>query len=167
MPGTDLRYEDFEGFLASFALSLRCLEKSGRTSDPEDYAEVIQILNDFAERYKVLPPLPTLRNPRSRRALARPQHFTNQEMVQMINSFWQDYCVGRVYPGKQCDLDAMERIRLGRIILNVLDRYALADIEYANEKGDRVPVKVKRWVAKENRNKTLAESVREWRSWQV
>jgi hypothetical protein len=167
MPGTDLRYEDFEGFLASFALSLRCLEKSGRTSDPEDFAEVVKILSGFAERYKVQPPLVTLRSPRSRRASARPQEFTNQEMIQMINSFWQDFYVGRVYPGRQFDLDAVERIRLGRIILNIFDRYALADIVYVNEKGDRVPLKVKRWLLKENRNKTLAQSVGGWRSWQV
>jgi hypothetical protein len=167
MPGTDLRYEEFEGFLASYALTLRPLEKSGRTSDPEDYAEIIKILNGFAERYNVQPPLVTLRNPRSRRALAKPQEFTNQELIQMINSFWQDFCVGRVYPGMKFDLDASERIRLGRIILNLLDRYALADIVYANHKGERVPVRVKRWLAKGNRNKKIAESVREWRSWQV
>jgi hypothetical protein len=167
MPGTDLRYEDFEGFLASYALTLRCLEKSGRTSDPEDYAEVLKILGGFAERYRVQPPLATLRTPRSHKGSAKPQEFTNQEMIQMINSFWQDFCVGRVYPGKQFDLDAAERIRLGRIILNIFDRYALADVEHVNEKGDRVPVRVKRWLARENRNKTLAESINEWRSWQA
>jgi hypothetical protein len=167
MPGTDLRYEDFEGFLASFALSLRCLEKSGRTSDPEDYVEVIKILNGFAERYKVQPPLITVGRPRSQKASAKPQEYTNEEMIQMINSFWQDFCVGRVYPGKQFDLDAVERIRLGRIILNIFDRYALADVIYVNEKGDRVPLKVKRWLLRENRNRTLAESVKEWRSWQA
>jgi hypothetical protein len=167
MPGTDLRYEDFEGFLASYALTLRCLEKSGRTSDPEDYAEVVKILDGFAQRYRVQPPLATLRTPRSHKGSAKPQEFTNQEMIQMINSFWQDFCVGRVYPGKQFGLDAVERIRLGRIILNIFDRYALADVEYVNEKGDRVPVKVKKWLARENRNKTIADSIREWRSWQV
>lgn len=35
------------------------------------------------------------------------------------------------------------------------------------EKGDRVPVRVKKWLSRENRNKTIAESVTEWRSWQV
>jgi hypothetical protein len=167
MPGTDLRYEDFEGFLASYALTLRCLGKSGRTSDPEDFAEILKILNGFAERYNVQPALAALRNPRSRKGSAKPQEFTNQEMVQMINSFWQDFCVGRVYPGRKFDLDASERIRLGRIILNILDRYALADIVYVNHQGDRVPVRVKKWLAKQNRNKTIAESVRDWRSWQV
>ena len=167
MPGTDLRYEDFEGFLASYALTLRCLEKSGRTSDPEDYAEIIQILNGFAERYSVQPPLATLRNPRSRKGAAKPQEFSNQEMIQMINSFWQDFCVGRVYPGKRPDLDASERIRLGRILLGLLDRYAVADVVYVNQKGDRVPVRVKKWLARANRNKTITESVKEWRSWQA
>ncbi len=165
MPGTDLRYEDFEGFLASFALTLRCLEKSGRTYDSEDYAEVIKILDGFAERYNVQPPLTTLRNPRSRKGTAKPQEFTNQEMIQMIASFWQDFGVGHVYPGRSLDLDAAERVRLGRILLNLFERYALADVEYVNEFGERVPVKVKKWVALENRNKTIATTVREWRSW--
>ncbi len=167
MPGTDLRYEDFEGFLASYALTLRCLEKSGRTSDPEDYAEVLKILNGFAERYNVQPPLVTLRSPRSRRASARPQEFSNQEMIQMINSFGQDFGIGRIYPGMKYDLDASERIRLGRILLGILDRYALADVVYVNRKGERVALRVKKWLARENRNKTLSESVRQWRSWQV
>ncbi len=59
----------------------------------------------------------------------------------MINSFGQDYNVGHIYPGNKFDLDAAERLRLGRVILNILDRYALADIVYVNEKGDRVPVR--------------------------
>ncbi|MGQ9575535.1 MAG: hypothetical protein ACUVUC_09465 [Thermoguttaceae bacterium] len=167
MPGTDLRYEDFEGFLASYALTLRCLEKSGRTSDPQDYKTIIEILNGFAQRHGVQPPLKTLSNPRSRRALARPQEFTNEELVQMINSFGQDFGIGRVYPGNKYDLDAAERVRLGRIILEILDRYALADIVYRNVKGERVPIRIKRWVFDANRRKKLSESVREWRSWHI
>ena len=48
MPGTDLRYEDFEGFLASFVLTLGCLQSSGRTGDLDDYRAIIEILNGFA-----------------------------------------------------------------------------------------------------------------------
>ena len=106
-----------------------------------------------------------LKSPRSRRALARPQEFTNEELVQMINSFGRDFGVGRVYEGRQDDLDAAERRRLGRIVLELLDRYALADVVYRNEDGIRAPVRVKKWLSDQNRWKRLAESVREWRSW--
>ncbi len=167
MPGTDLQYEDFEAFLASYALTLDCLEKSGRTSDPEDYAEVMTILNGFADRHQVQRPRDALRNPRGRRRMVRPQEFTNEEMVQMVNSFGQDFGVGRVYEGRSYDQDASERRRLGRILLALLDRYALADIVYVNEKGERVPVKIKRWTPEENRHKPIAQSVRQWRSWQA
>ncbi len=167
MPGTDLTYEDFEGFLASFHLTLSCLESSGRTSDPQDYAAVTEILNGFAERYRVQPPLQAAHKPRSRKASAKPRQFTNDEMVFMVNSFGQDFGVGRVFPGNRCDLDASERLRLGRILLSLLDRYALADIVYANEGGERVPKRIKRWLAEDKRHQRLAESVRQWRSWQV
>ncbi len=165
MPGTDLRYEDFEGFLASYALTLACLEKSGRTSDAEDYRDVIRILNGFAERYHVQPPLQALRAPRSKRWSARPQEFINDEMVQMVNSFGRDFCIGRVYPGNKPDLDAADRLRLGRILLNLLDRYALADVVYMNKHGERVPVRVKKWLARDSRYRKISESVRDWRSW--
>jgi len=165
MPGTNLRYEEFEAFLASFVLTLGCLQASGRTGDADDYRVILEILNGFAERYNVQPPLVALKNPRSRRSLAKPQEFTNEELVQMINSFGRDFGVGRVYEGRQDDLDAAERRRLGRILLELLDRYALADVVYRNKDGIRVPVRVKKWLSEQNRFKRLADSVREWRSW--
>jgi hypothetical protein len=167
MPGTDLRYEDFEGFLASFALTLGCLEFSGRTGDVEDHRMILEILGGFAERYNVRPPLVALRSPRSKRWSAKPQEFTNEELVYMINSFGRDFNVGHVDRGGNYDLDAAERRRLGRIILELLDRYALADIVYRDDGEERVPVRVKKWVLAESRYKRLSETVREWRSWQA
>jgi len=165
MPGTDLRYEDFEGFLASFALTLGCLAFSGRTGDVEDHRRIIEILGGFAERYNVPPPLVAVRSPRSKRASAQPLEFTNEEMVYMINSFGRDFNVGHVDRGGNYDLDAAERRRLGRLILEILDRYALADVVYRSEGDQRVAVRVKRWLLEENRCKHLSETVRAWRSW--
>lgn len=167
MPGTDLRYEDFEGFLASYALSVACLKTSGRTSDDQDYAAILGILDGFAERHGVQPPLATLQTPRSKKGLAKPQEFGVEEMIHMVNSFGQDFKLGLVYPGRKLDLDAAERRDLGRILMNVLDRYALADLVYANERGIRVPVRIKRWTSDENRRRKLAEAVREWKNWRA
>jgi hypothetical protein len=99
--------------------------------------------------------------------LAKPQEFGAEEMIQMINSFGQDFKLGLVYPGRKLDLDAAERVQLGRILLNVLDRYAVADVVFANERGMRVPVKVKRWTSDENRRRRLVEVVREWKNWRA
>ena len=68
MPGTDLRYEDFEAFLASFAVTFACLEKSTRFSDPKDYAAIIEILDGFADRYRVQRPRQAIAMPRRKRA---------------------------------------------------------------------------------------------------
>ena len=163
MPGTDLKYQDFEAFLASFALTFACLEKSGRTSDPQDYMILMRILDGFAERYAVQPPLQALRKPRTKGTVIEAQPFTNEEMVHMVNSFGRDFGIGRIYAGRNYDLDAAERKQLGSIVLNLLDRYALADIDYVNEKGEKVPAKIKRWLLEENRYKNLSESVAAWR----
>ncbi|MGO8745974.1 MAG: hypothetical protein ACLQNE_08285 [Thermoguttaceae bacterium] len=164
MPGTDLKYEDFEAFLAGFAATFACLEKSKNPPDPEDYAAIMRILNGFADRYKVQPPLRALGNPRGRRTIVKAQRLTNEEMLLMVNSFGRDFSIGRVYEGKSYDQDASERLQLGRLVLGLLDRYGLADVTYANEMGERVPVKLKRWVTEENRSKYLAERVAAWRN---
>jgi hypothetical protein len=167
MPGTDLRYEDFEAFLASFALTFACLEKSTRFSDPQDHAAIVEILDGFADRYRVQRPRQAIANPRRKRAIVRAMEFTNEEMLQMTGSFAQDFRIGRVYEGRTLDLDAVEVVRLRRIILELLNVYAVAEVVYVNEKEDRVPVRVKHWVQEENRIKFFSESVRRWCDWRA
>ena len=72
-----------------------------------------------------------------------------------------------VRAGRKLDLDAAEREELGRILMYILNRYALTDLVYANERGSRVPVRIKRWTSEEYRRRKLAEAVREWKSGQA
>ena len=167
MPGTDLRYEDFEAFLASFALTFACLEKSTRVSDPQDHAAIMEILDGFADRYRVQRPRQAIANPRRKKEIVRAQELTNEEMLQMTGSFAQDFRVGRVYEGKTYDLDAAEIVRLRRIILELLNLYVVAEVVYVNVKGDRVPVRVKHWVQEENRFKYFSDAVRRWCEWRA
>jgi len=167
MPGTDLRYEDFEAFLASFALTFACLERSTRFSDPQDYAAIIAILDGFADRYRVQRPRQAILTPRRTKAIVRAHEFTNEEMLQMTRSFAQDFRIGRVYERRTYDLDAAEIVRLRRIILELLNVYAAAEVVYVNVKGDRVPVRVKHWTKEEHRIKYFSESVRRWSDWRA
>jgi hypothetical protein len=167
MPGTDLRYEDFEAFLASFALTFACLEKSTRFSDPQDYAAIMEILDGFADRYRVQRPRQAILLPRRKRAIVRAHEFTNEEMLQMVGSFTKDFCIGHAYEGRTYDLDGAEIVRLRRIMLELLNVYAVAEVLYVNVKGDRVPARIKHWLQEQNRIKYFSESVHRWSDWRA
>jgi hypothetical protein len=167
MPGTDLRYEDFEVFLASFALTFACLEKSTQFSDPQDHTAIIEILDGFADRYRVQRPRQAIAMPRRKRAIVRAHEYTNEETLQMVASFSQDFRIGHAYGGANYDLDGAEIVRLRRIILDLLNVYAVAEIISVNVKGERVPARVKHWVHEENRIKYFSESVRRWAEWRA
>ncbi len=83
----------------------------------------------------------------------------------MVGSFAKDFRIGHAYGGANYDLDGAEIVRLRRIILDLLNVYAVAEIISINVKGERVPARVKHWMLEENRIKYFSESVRRWSDW--
>lgn len=64
MPNTDFTYEEFEGLLASYYLSLLPLHNSGDARDKQEFEAVLGILNGFAERHDVQKPEDTVAHTR-------------------------------------------------------------------------------------------------------
>ena len=152
MPNTDFRYEEFEGLLGSFQMSLLPLRGSRRPEDQRDYQRAMEILNGFAQRYEVQSPEDAARNPRAREAWGNASVLSNWSMLDMMGSFWQDFGVG-AEPRTQ---DQQERYALGRLILGVYARHGIARVGYETIEGQKVPVKVEDWDMNKSK-KTLAD----------
>ena len=91
MPNTDFRYEEFEGLLASYALTLKPLKTTEKPEDLKDYNRAMEILNEFAQRYGIQPPEQAIKNPRTDKEWAKPDVFSNFSMLDMMGSFWRDF----------------------------------------------------------------------------
>ena len=149
MPNTDFRYEEFEGFLGSYALSLEPLRTTGKPEDLRDYKEAMKILKGFAKRHEVQIPERAITNPRTKEDWAKPNTFSNFSMIDMMGSFWRDFGVGYLYEGnkdnQEVKLNASEINHLGRIILGVLERYNVASVEYQAHEEQQIPIRLKKW----------------------
>jgi len=156
MPNTDFRYEEFEGLLGSFHLSLSPLKDSARPEDQRDYQRAMKILNGFAQRYGVQSPEEATRNPRARESWGNASAMSNFSTLDMMGSFWRDFVVG-ADPKTE---DGQERYELGRLILGVYDRHGIASVGYEAIEGQQVPVKLEDWD-REKSSKTLADVLSE------
>jgi hypothetical protein len=156
MPRTDFRYEEFEGLLGSFHLSLLPLKDSEKPEDQRDYQKAMEVLNGFAQRYGVQSPEEAVNNPRARESWGNASVMTNWSTLDMMGSFWRDFGVG-AEPGTE---DQKERYELGRTILRVFDRYGIAQVGYEEHQGERLPVKVENWD-REKSSKTLVDVLNE------
>ena len=94
MPRTDFKYEEFEGLLGNFHLSLLPLRDSAKPEDQRDYQNAMKVLNWFAQRYGVQSPEEAVRNPRARESWGNASVMTNRSTLDMMNSFWRDFGVG-------------------------------------------------------------------------
>lgn len=152
MPNTEFRYEEFEGLLGSFHLSLLPLRNSKKAKDRDDYATAMNVLNGFAKRYKVQKPEDVVIAPRTEYIWAKPRPFnSNETILEMTDSFWKDFGVGMDIDSE----DGLARYALGRTILRVFDRYSVANVEYINES---TPIKLKNWNVVNSR-KTLDDLI--------
>ncbi|MEK6899953.1 MAG: hypothetical protein AABX05_02400 [Nanoarchaeota archaeon] len=156
MPNTDFRYEEFEGLLGSFHLSLFPLRDSAKPEDQRDYQKVMEILNGFAQRYGVQSPEEAAKNPRARKYWGNAHVMKNWSTLDMMASFWKDFGVG-AEPGTE---DHREQYELRITILLVFDRYGIAQVGYEEHQGERLPVKVDYWNLEKSR-KTLVDVLNE------
>ena len=151
MPRTDFRYEEFEGLLGSFQLSLRPLQRR-RLEDRAAYDRVMEILGGFAERYGVQSQWLATINQRAQASWGNASVISTWSTLDMMGSFWRDFGVGADPQTR----DGQERYELGRLILGVYDRHGIARVGYEEIDGRQVPVKVEDWDREKSR-KTLAE----------
>ena len=162
MPNTDFKYEEFEGLLADYAMSLSPLMSTGDPEDLDTYKTATSLLNGFSERHKVQSVGETMHNgSRSKEEWAQPKVHSNWSIIDLLGSFWRDFGVGYVTKEegatKQTKLDASERNKLGRLILGVFAKYGIASIAYQKHEGEKIPCKIEEWSDLEL--KTLGDSI--------
>lgn len=119
MPNTDFMYEEFEGLLASFYLTLKPLLISRSTLDQGEARMAIAVLDGFADRHGVRRTEAAAGQPSTTLyAWGQPRVFSDCRMlIDMLGSFWRDFGVGST-----AGIDGDERIKLGRILLALLAR---------------------------------------------
>lgn len=140
MPDTDFRYEEFEGLLGSYYLSLLPLKEGGEP-DQADFEAVVGILNGFAERHGVQLPEKAAVQPRPTiEPWGQPEVFGSCfTVVDMMGSFWRDFGVGM----KNDSVDGQERLKLGRLVLGVLERHRAIEAVHEEIDGKQVAIGVK------------------------
>ncbi len=152
MPNTDFQYEEFEGLLGSFHLSLLPLKNSANPEDQRDYQRAMGVLDGFAQRYSVQSPEAAVKNPRAKESWGKAHAMSIFSTVDMLNSFWHDFGVATDTKTE----DGQKRYELARLILGVYDRHKIAEVEHKEIDGTQVPVRIKEWD-REKSDKTLAD----------
>jgi len=147
MPRTNFGYEEFEGLLGSFYLSLLPLKDSAKPEDQRAYQKAMEVLTGFAQRYGVQSPKEAVKNPRARKSWGNASVMTNRSTLNMMGSFGKDFGVG-AEPGTK---DQKELYKLRRTILRVFDRYGIAQVSYEEHQWERLPVKVDNWDMEKSR----------------
>ena len=140
MPNTDFRYEEFEGLLASYYLTLLPY-KEAKISPERDYVhKCLAILDGFAERYDVQKPEDCVRNIRSTEDWAKPKVFRScWSMLDQMGSFWRDFGVGL-----NNDIDGQERLELGRTLLLLFRDLGILHLKYQTVNDEVVPIGIDR-----------------------
>lgn len=144
MPRTDFTYEEFEGLLASYYLSLMPLRDSGDPIDKEDFEAAVTILDGFAERYDVQKPAEAVAHPRkTTEPWGQPKVFeTCFTLLDMMSSFWRDFGVG----ADPKELDGQERHQLGRLLLSILHRRKIIRAKFSFINDKLVAVSLESWA---------------------
>lgn len=98
MPNTDFRYEEFEGLLGSFYLTLRPFSESKVAGNKDDFVIALKSLNELAERYGIQKPEDAVKSPRSTQHEWGKSHaFGSMSMtLDAFRSFYSDFGVGTV-----------------------------------------------------------------------
>ena len=152
LEGTDLTKEDLERLLDAFALSFQPLGKSKNPLDQESYIQATTLLEELANRYGICL-LRERNNYDSQNQSA--EMMDSVALLDSLNSFQRDFGIG-IQPGE--DFDA--QYALGLIMVDLFERYKVAEIAYERIGGKNRPVGVKRWYMR-NATKTLDELISE------
>lgn len=141
MPHTDFHYEEFEGLLGSYYLTMRPL-RNGPRQDQTDFGIITGILNGFARRHGVRMPKEAVVRPRPTKEEWGQPAIINScfSIVDLMGSFWRDFGVG----GQPGTVDEEERRRLGRLMLGVLHRYGVIEAGFEEINGKQTPVRILR-----------------------
>lgn len=128
MPRTDYRYEEFEGYLGSFYITLLPLKDSMNDQDRVDFETAVQILNRFAERHGVQSPVDAVQHPRpTREDWGQPRPFVScWTTLDAMASFWRAFSVGE----NPKTTDGQERKRLGQLLLGILYRHHVISAKF-------------------------------------
>jgi hypothetical protein len=156
MPHTDLGYEEFEGLLGSYYLSVLPLKNSKNPEDKKDYETILQILNGFSERYNIQSPEDAVKNPRSKEDWGNPEVFPSFSMMDSFHSFTADFGVGN----EPYTIDREDKIKLGRTILGIFERYRIAEILFQEDNGEKIPIGIKKLDIKKG-FQNLADIIKE------
>jgi hypothetical protein len=156
MPHTGFRYEEFEGFLVSYHLSLLPLA-TGDEQDKKDFQAITEAINGLAERNGLQVPevaATQLREPLE--DWERPKAFNSASMlIDSSRAFYSDFGVGMELDTPDYD----DRLKLGRTIYGLLDRYGVIKARFWEIDGKKTIV----GIESENRDlirKPLQEVLR-------
>lgn len=140
MPNTDFYYEEFEGMLASYYMTLLCL-KDREGEDGQVFQTALEVLNGFAERHFVRFPADAAKQSRpTKESWGQPKAFDSCfTLYDMMGSFWRDFGVG-ADPKTE---DGIERFRLGRCLIMLLHRHGAIEAKFQEHEGAQVPVGIK------------------------
>ena len=128
IPGTDFRYEELEGLLGSFYLTLSPLGKSASPEDREGFCRATEILDGIARQQEVQPVADAVRNPRAREEWARPLPFpSNWSTLDMFGSFAVDFGI--------LEQHRAEISELRGIVLDVFERHGIAEANRSESVG--------------------------------
>ena len=98
MPNTDFKYEEFEGLLGSFYISLLPLKLTKDKKDTELFNEAYEILTGFSDRHNVQRPEQAFRKPRTLEvSVAANMIRTCRGLTDLTNSFWRDFALATPY----------------------------------------------------------------------
>tara|TARA_B100000315_G_C14182606_1_gene409614 strand:- start:241 stop:570 length:330 start_codon:yes stop_codon:yes gene_type:complete len=86
----------------------------------------MEIFRGFAEEYGVQSPEEAVLNSRARTSLDKPHVMRNRELIEGVGWLWRAFGVG-ITPGTK---EQEERSELGLIILNLFNRFGIADVDY-------------------------------------
>jgi len=139
MPRTDFRYEELEGLLGSYYLTMLPL-REGTEQDRADFEAMTGILNGFAERHQVQKPEEAVAQPRpTKEEWGQPSAINSCfSVVDLMGSFWRDFGVG----AEPETVDRQERLKLGRLVLGVLHRYGVIKADFEEIDSIQTPVRI-------------------------
>ncbi len=118
MPNTDSRYEELEGLLGTYYLTLLPL-RDGSEEDRVFFEQACETLKGFAERHDLQMPEDAVQQPRSRESWAQPKVLTSAfSILDLLNGFWRDFGLC----SQEGSEDSTAARRLASLLLGLLHR---------------------------------------------
>ena len=117
MPNSQSTYENLESYLAIIHLSLLPI-KSSDEKNQAAYKRAMEILDGFAERYKIQKPEDAVKNPRDKKR-------ENIKPAQNVMSLWR--IVSTIDIPYDSPLDLSEKGELQSLIIGLFERYNITE----------------------------------------